>query len=250
MTDISQFDSLAQLYADWSEMPFRQHLEFPSVLGFVGQVDGQRILDLGCGSGVFSRQLAKRGAATVVGFDQSSGMLDFAVQQEAKEPLGIRYIPGTLPTELHGSFDLVLAVYVLPYARSYNELLSLCRSAADALRPGQRLLASPMSPAINTDPSYYSRYGFRITPSGPLTDSTPVDLNLRFDHYDAHVTAYYWTAATLEKALVEAGFTSITWHPYQVAETDDVDPAFIEPYLYCPHAAIIEATKTPVRCDG
>ncbi|KAI2627959.1 S-adenosyl-L-methionine-dependent methyltransferase, partial [Hypomontagnella submonticulosa] len=245
MTDGSQFDSLAKLYVDWSKMPFRQHLEFPSVFELIGRVDGQRVLDFGCGSGVFARQLARKGAATIVGLDESSGMLDYAIQQEAEEPLGITYIPGTLPIELHGSFDLVLAVYVLPYTQSYSELLALCRSAADALRPGQRFITSPIHPAINPDPDYYSRYGFRITPSGPLTDATPVDLNLRFNGYDAHVTAYYWTAATLEKALVEAGFTDVTWHAYHAAETEDVDLAFVKPYLDRPHAIIIEAIKAP-----
>ncbi|KAI0380263.1 S-adenosyl-L-methionine-dependent methyltransferase [Hypomontagnella monticulosa] len=246
MASGSQFDSLARLYVDFSELDFRQHLEFPSVFGLIGQVDGQRILDLGCGSGVFARQLAKKGAAAVVGFDESSGMLEFAVQREAEEPLGIAYIPGTLPTELHGSFDLVLAIYVLPYARTYNELLALCKSAAAALRPGQRFITSPIHPAINPDPEYYSRYGFRITPLSPLTDAAPVELNLRFNHYDARVTAYYWTAATLEKALVEAGFTHITWHTYHAAKTDDVDPSFVKPYLDNPHAIIIEAIKKPV----
>lgn len=119
------------------------------------------------------------------------------------------------------------------------------RCRCPATRPTVYHLAH--TPSYKPDPDYYSRYGFRITPSGPLTDATPVDLNLRFNGYDAHVTAYYWTAATLEKALVEAGFTDVTWHAYHAAETEDVDLAFVKPYLDRPHAIIIEAIKAPSR---
>ncbi|KAI1372461.1 S-adenosyl-L-methionine-dependent methyltransferase [Hypoxylon crocopeplum] len=245
MTDGSQFDSLAELYIDFSELPFRRHLEFPSVLELVGPVDGLRVLDLGCGSGVYARKLANDGAATVVGLDESAGMLDYALKREAEQHLGITYVPGTLPAELRGSFDLVLAVYVLPYARDYSELLALCQAAADALRPGGRLLTLPLHPTMRTDPNYYERYGLRLTSSGPLDDAVPVDLNLRFGRHDAHVTPYFWTAATLERALVEAGFTSIIWHPHRAAKADDVDAAFVQPYLDAPHAAIIEAIKAP-----
>ncbi|KAI4869832.1 S-adenosyl-L-methionine-dependent methyltransferase [Hypoxylon rubiginosum] len=245
MTDGSQFDSLADLYVDWSELPFRQHLEFPSVLGLVGPVDGLRVLDLGCGSGVYSRKLAKAGATTVVGLDESAGMLEYALRREAEEKLGITYISGALPAELRESFDLVLAVYVLPYARDYSQLLTLCQAAAEALRPGQRLLTLPIHPAVHTDPEYYSRYGMQIITSTPLADAVPVGLNLRFGRYDAHVIPYYWTAATLERALTEAGFTSITWHLHRTADSGDVDAEFVQPYLDKPHAAIIEAIKAP-----
>lgn len=37
----------------------------PNMLKFIGDVKGQKVLDLGCGEGGYSRELAKRGAQLV-----------------------------------------------------------------------------------------------------------------------------------------------------------------------------------------
>ncbi|KAI2616886.1 S-adenosyl-L-methionine-dependent methyltransferase [Hypoxylon sp. NC1633] len=245
MADDSQFDSLAELYVDFSELPFRRYLEVPSVLDLVGPTDGLKILDYGCGSGVYARMLARSGTASVVGLDESAGMLEYAKRREAKERSGIKYFCGKLSTQLRESFDLVLAHYILPYAHDYCELVAICQSAADALRPGQRLATSVVSPTLHSDPEYYSRYGFRITVPGPLADGLPLGLNLRFGAHDEYVTGYYWTPATVEKALIEAGFINITWHHYRPIETNDIDAAFLQPYLDAPHSVGIEAIKAP-----
>lgn len=39
----------------------------PNMLKFIGDVKGKKILDLGCGEGGYSRELAKRGAFNSVG---------------------------------------------------------------------------------------------------------------------------------------------------------------------------------------
>ncbi|MGH6902623.1 MAG: class I SAM-dependent methyltransferase [Geminicoccaceae bacterium] len=62
----------------------------PRFLRFVGPVAGLSVLDAGCGEGRSARHLARRGAR-VTAVDISSGMLDHARHEEAREPLGIRY---------------------------------------------------------------------------------------------------------------------------------------------------------------
>jgi 2-polyprenyl-3-methyl-5-hydroxy-6-metoxy-1,4-benzoquinol methylase len=51
---------------------------------------GLRVLDLACGQGRLSRELARRGAR-VVGLDISNELLDKARAVEKDEPLGISY---------------------------------------------------------------------------------------------------------------------------------------------------------------
>jgi 2-polyprenyl-3-methyl-5-hydroxy-6-metoxy-1,4-benzoquinol methylase len=58
-----------------------------------GDLRGQRVLDLACGYGTFSRYLARR-QANVTGIDISVGLLARARQLEADQPLGIRYLQG------------------------------------------------------------------------------------------------------------------------------------------------------------
>ncbi|MEV8288671.1 class I SAM-dependent methyltransferase [Streptomyces niveus] len=240
---MTQFDELPDIYEEFSRSPFRQELEFPSVFGSLGDLSGLRVLDLGCGNGVYSRALARHGAKSVVGLDESGGMIDHARTRESRQPLGVSYLDGTLPAELAGGFDLVLGVYVLPYATTYQELLGLCRTAADALRPGGRFLTLPIHPDVHHDPRHYERYGFRLTTGSALTDGSPVGLELRFGA-STHVAARYWSATTLEQALAEAGFGAVRRHPHRLSPTAAAGPPdFWEPYLSAPHAAILDTRK-------
>lgn len=62
----------------------------PYMLELMGDVHGQKILDLGCGEGGYSRELAKRGAAVTV-VDCSEKVLDYASSQVKKENLQITH---------------------------------------------------------------------------------------------------------------------------------------------------------------
>jgi SAM-dependent methyltransferase len=67
MTDFGQIKN----YADYiKEDPFRRGLHFPAVEELLGDVSRRRILDVGCGDGLFPRLLAQRGAS-VVGYDKA-----------------------------------------------------------------------------------------------------------------------------------------------------------------------------------
>ena len=69
---------------------YREHLNNPAFLKFIGNLNGKKVLDAGCGEGYNTRIFARRGAK-VVGIDISKKMIAFARQQERKEPLGIHY---------------------------------------------------------------------------------------------------------------------------------------------------------------
>ncbi|WP_261119966.1 class I SAM-dependent methyltransferase [Serratia ficaria] len=129
-----QFDSLAPLYEDMANWPFRKEIEIPAVLTRLGDLCGLRILDFGCGSGHYSRLLKAKGAERVVGYDVAGGMLHYALEREAQERRGIEYA-----SDLRGfesQFDLVLGVYVLPYAATRAQLSAMVRSMVALLRPG------------------------------------------------------------------------------------------------------------------
>ncbi|MDX8054362.1 class I SAM-dependent methyltransferase [Lentzea sp. BCCO 10_0798] len=238
----SQFDELAALYEEFSRQPFRQELEFPSVLAALGDVSGLRVLDLGCGSGVYTRKLAGLGAV-VTGIDESRGMIEYAERRERDEATGAVYVAGPLPAELAGTMDVVLGVYVLPYATTVAELTGLCRSAADALRPGGVFVTLPIHPGFHADVDYYAPYGFRLYTS-TRDDAAPVVLDLRALGHEATVTARYWTAATLNAVLGEVGFEAVDWLPHRISAAGEaVGTAYFRPYLAVPHAALLRCVK-------
>jgi len=70
---------------------YRTEVHGPALLNACGEIEQLRVLDLGCGQGWFSRQMARRGAR-VVGVDLSPAMLGHARRHEEEEPLGIEYV--------------------------------------------------------------------------------------------------------------------------------------------------------------
>lgn len=62
----------------------------PTVFKLVGEVAGQRVLDLACGNGYISRRFARAGAY-VFGVDATAPIIERARAREAREPLGITY---------------------------------------------------------------------------------------------------------------------------------------------------------------
>ncbi|MGX6511651.1 class I SAM-dependent methyltransferase [Rhodococcus sp. SJ-2] len=243
----SQFDELGNLYEGMAEWPFRQFLEVPNVLGILGDLSGRKVLDFGCGNGMYSRWMKEQGAEQVIGYDVSDGMLEYARAWEAKSGRGITFT-SDLSSDLDGQFDIVLAVYVLPYATTRDELLRMCAEMARPLRSGGRLVTLPIHPDYVRDPSYYERYGFRLTPLGADIDGGQVQLDL-FDPADPDeedtVTAYVWSRESIDAAMHAGGFSLSQWVGYgQVRSPEsDVYAKHLHDYWTRPHAAILNCRR-------
>lgn len=71
-----RYDAFASWYDEWVAAP-EDDLVAASLFELIGRVEGQRILDLGCGQGRIARELARRGNE-VVGVDLSAELLMIA----------------------------------------------------------------------------------------------------------------------------------------------------------------------------
>jgi ubiquinone/menaquinone biosynthesis C-methylase UbiE len=96
---------------------------------------GERILDLGCGSGIVARQVAALlgSGARVTGLDASPAMLTVAEQMAAREGAEVEWVHGAaeaLPFK-DGSFDVVLC----------QQALQFCPDRPAALGELRRVLA-------------------------------------------------------------------------------------------------------------
>ena len=86
------YDGIAEEYRDSKQLPFRDHLERYTLFQLLGDVRGKTVLDMACGEGFHTRLLKRAGASEVTGGDISAEMIQLAQDQEARHPLGCRYV--------------------------------------------------------------------------------------------------------------------------------------------------------------
>jgi 2-polyprenyl-6-hydroxyphenyl methylase/3-demethylubiquinone-9 3-methyltransferase len=100
-------------------------LRFSYWRAVVGDFNGLRVLDLGCGYGLLSETLERVGA-NVVGVDPSEGLIDIARQRALEQGFDISYHQGYAEElSLDGLFDVVMAADVLEHVNDLERTLAL-----------------------------------------------------------------------------------------------------------------------------
>ena len=138
---------------DWvahaDQNDYRNLYLMPRMLAMLGDVSGLNILDLGCGEGGYSRELARRGAQ-VVGIDGSARLIEIARERAACANISIEHYcanASTLPDLGPASFDVVLAAMSLMDVEDYTAAI---REIHRVLKPGGALFMSITHPCFST----------------------------------------------------------------------------------------------------
>lgn len=121
---------------------------FKMTLDLCGPLHGKRVLDIGCGSGRYSIEMAQRGA-TVVGLDFAPAMVQMARQaaQEAQVDHQCSfYDDDFLAWEAPHSFDICLGIGFFDYIAEPDVFLRKIR----ALTNGQAVFSFPVRWTIRT----------------------------------------------------------------------------------------------------
>jgi ubiquinone/menaquinone biosynthesis C-methylase UbiE len=152
MTDDSSTRSWDAAADDWiahADTSDYQNLFLrPRMLALVGDVTGRRVLDLGCGEGAYSRELARRGAR-VTGIDGSGRLIAAARKRAAAAGLDIDHQQANasaLDRFASGSFDLVVASMILMNVEDYPAAI---REAYRVLAPGGAIVLSITHPCFS-----------------------------------------------------------------------------------------------------
>jgi SAM-dependent methyltransferase len=142
----ARYDQHATFYRE-SNPDFVQDSPSLALVELVGPLEGTRVVDIACGGGRMTRELARRGAR-VTGLDVSAALLEYAGAAEAAEPLGIVYVHGdcTSPGVLAGQlFDSAVSHFGLT---DIDDLDGCLATVARLVRPGGTFTFSILHPCF------------------------------------------------------------------------------------------------------
>ena len=221
---------------------YRTEVHGPGLRLACGDVTGLRILDVGCGQGWFTRQLAI-GGARCVGVDISPLQIEKARLHEARMPLGIEY--HCQPAESigehlgdDGDFDMVTAcmsVHDMPRPDAAMQ------AVAEILRPGRSFVFSMPHPV--TDSPYREWERKLGGEKGPLkidwyfeSAARTLDWSMPRLKYSWrtpywHRTLAEWTATVSEAGFVIRGLQEPRPTTEQVQRFPDLEDCHRLPYF-------------------
>ena len=212
---MEQYDSKSKVYSDFVEFdPCKRFVQYPEAIRLLGNLKNKRVLDVGCGSGFLTREIAQSGAK-VVAYDVSEKQIELAIKVGGQN---IKYLvadPVNIEKKLGDSslFDKAISNLVLHYAKDKNHLIKFFSSTFNLLKEKGVFVA------IFTNPNYnklgkkiYNRY-FEETKSGMKADfldnSGKTLMTIYFSNF---------TKKDYEDAAKKAGFKYIKWEKIRVSK--------------------------------
>ena len=148
MTDqpiaLDAYEDLAESYAALVDTkPHNAYYERPATLSLLPDVEGKKVLDVGCGPGAYAERLLDRGAQ-VVAVDVSPRMAELAkARTRGRAEVHRADIAAPLSFLETASFDLVLGPLVMDYVRNWRATFGEFHRL---LHPGGHLVVSVTHP--------------------------------------------------------------------------------------------------------
>jgi ubiquinone/menaquinone biosynthesis C-methylase UbiE len=118
------YDELAEAYAAMVDTkPHNAYYERPATLSLLPEVTGKRVLDAGCGPGVYTEWLVAHGAE-VLALDANEKMVALAKQRlVGKAQVRQANLEAPLDFLQDGSYDIVLSPLVMDYVKDWEPVL-------------------------------------------------------------------------------------------------------------------------------
>lgn len=184
----------------------------------------KKVVDLGCGPGLYSRKLAMKGYA-VVGVDFNKTSVDYAINESVKHNLSIDYrMEDITNIEMENEFNLALLIYQIYCVFSPANRKKILSNIYRGLKPGGLVLFDVLS-ETNYDNFEENLIWSVSQGDSPMSDKEHLVLHASIKYpnlvsleknvivfEDGEIVNYnYWnqhfSIASLEKEVNEAGFT-------------------------------------------
>lgn len=169
-SEIDKFSALAHRWWDPTSEFKPLHAINPLRLGWIQAItnlQGKRVLDVGCGGGILAESLSKAGA-TVTGIDLSTKALKVAELHQLESGTSVRYLTISaedLAKEESQSYDVVTCMEMLEHVPDPSSVVQAC---AKLCKPGGHIFFS----TLNRNPKSYlfaiigAEYILQLLPKG------------------------------------------------------------------------------------
>jgi len=226
------YEQLADAYAAKSESkPHNAYYDRPAVMGLWPNLKGKRVLDAGCGPGVYAEAILKRGGE-VVAIDISDRMLAHA-RERLHGRAEVRKVDMEQPLGMFsaGDFDMVNAPLCLDYIRDWDKLFA---EFFRVLKPGGVFVVSTGHPSFDAE-YYRSKKYFEVEPVE--SDWNGFGIKVRMPSYrrsiEKHLMAFIGAGFVFEK-IVE---------PLPTADFRRTDPRNYAKLMHRPGFICVRAGK-------
>jgi ubiquinone/menaquinone biosynthesis C-methylase UbiE len=256
-----QWNEAAESYVEFvrgGKNYYSEYLNGPALKRMIGDVDGKKVLDIGCGEGYFSRIFATAGAK-VTGVDLSDALIRAAAEEEERHPLGVKYFvadAADLSFLESESFDLAFCYMALMDIEDYEGAIS---EASRVLKTGKRFVVLIEHPCFSF---------VRVLNGKVVSDwetRTLEDGSKEYTYYwvsnylRSHSYRAKWKHNRLQSSFVTTGFhrplsdyvNALTKHGLIITRFDEPKPLKegiklhppMKKHQRVPQSLVIEATK-------
>lgn len=165
-----------------------------------GKTDS-RVLDLACGAGLHSHELARRGHSTL-GIDFSPASIGWAKSTALTESLNCEFVHSDIRNaEFGDGFDLAILLFGEINVFSLNDLTLIVQKAHKALAPDGVLLLEPHVPGV-IQANFASGSTWTARQSGLFSKRPHILLEEGFWHDDVEMAVMRWYVVDSESGDV------------------------------------------------
>ena len=256
----TQYDNIGTSYNEMRKLPLSKLSDYLLQVAVSPFIKGARVLDLACGTGIVTNNLASWGASSVLGIDISSVMVEAAkastISDKVQFEVGDCFKPRMFGS---GNYDLVVGAWLLNYASSKHVMIDMYRTIAMNLKDGGRFVG--ITPHPTEDPKSHIQMALETRPLGlgqvailPREDIP----NGMSTHAVCILTSgtiefdsYHLEKAVYETSAKEGGLTGdLVWQPVSIPPGKTQDPdleqseEYWHRYLAFPHFGILVISKS------
>ncbi|MGC7406624.1 class I SAM-dependent methyltransferase [Pandoraea pneumonica] len=194
-------------FAGYSQLP-RQVLgldgapEWPAIRAMLPDLQGKRVVDLGCGFGWASRWMRAQGAASVLGLDLSQNMIARATADTSDPAIEYRIADLDALDLPDAAFDLAYSALTFHYVRDFDRLVQRIHKSLASGGHFVFTIEHPIFMAAAHPHWIADEDGRKTWPVNGYSDEG----ERRTDWFAKGVLKYHRTLATTLNALMGAGF--------------------------------------------